>query len=55
MEKLDELDITVMGSTNKCWEYSLLFRGDQILGSLEWVRSAFHVWKRLKDGEGMED
>ena len=53
MKQLEELDVTVSPSQESevnFWHKSQVFRGDQDLGSLDWVRSAFNAWQDLQDG-----
>lgn len=53
-KNIDELPVTVSKNGTKFWEKSQVFRAGQNLGSLDWMKSSFHVWKELKDCEGVE-
>ena len=44
-------NMIVRGSS---WRQIQVSRGEQALGSLWWVKQAFHLWRDLKDREARE-
>ena len=51
VEHLQACNITVC---EKSWQNIQVIRGQQALGSLWWVKQAFHLWRNKKDQEAEE-
>lgn len=55
IQRLDEQGITIQRHDTRCfWRNIWLIRGHRYIGTLEFVKNAFHMWRDLKDKEAAE-